>query len=170
MKNEAPAPKHVAIQQTSLERLLKEVSDWSGRIATRAYELFTESGATHGHDVDDWFRAEHELLKPVALDVKDLRDGFVIRAEVPGFDARDLNIHLNGCRLVIEGNHDISEDKKEKAGQTIYSERRSRQIYRSFELPVAVVADKAVAELTNGVLELKLPKAEPAKLIKAAAA
>ena len=74
MKNEAVAPpKPVAIQQVSLENILDKMTEWSNRIAKRAYELFAGSGFTNGHDLDDWFKAEQELLKPLTLEVKDAK-------------------------------------------------------------------------------------------------
>ncbi len=162
--------KPIAVQEVGLDSLFQEMSEWSNRIARRAYEFFAASGFTNGHDREDWFKAEQELLKPVALEVKDAKDEFVVRAEVPGFEAKDLNVHLNGSHLVIEGKHETSEEKKEKEGETIYSERECEQICRMVQLPAAVVADKVQAELKNGVLELKLPKAEKPKEIKVAAA
>lgn len=170
MKQEAITPtKTVAVKEESLDGIFQQMLEWSNRIAHRAYEFFAASGFTDGHDREDWFKAEQELLKPVALEVKDAKDEFIVKAEVPGFEVKDLDIHVNGSHLVIEGKHEASEEKKEK-GETIYSERKSEQIYRMIELPAAVIADKAHAELKNGVLELKLPKAEKPKQIKVAAA
>lgn len=171
MKTEAVTPtKPVAVHEMTLDSLFKEMLEWSDRISRRAYEFFAASGFTNGHDREDWFRAEQELLKPVALEVKDAKDEFVVKAEVPGFEAKDLNVRLNGSHLVIEGKHETSEQKKEKEGEIICNERKSKQICRMVQLPAVVIADRAKAELKNGVLELKLPKAEKPKEIKVAAA
>ena len=88
---------------------------------------------------------------------------------MPGFDANELDVHLNGSHLIIEGKHDTSEEKKNKEGEIIQSERKSQQIYHTIELPATVLSEKANAELKNGVLEVKLPKAEKPKAIKIAA-
>lgn len=171
MKPAAIAPaKHIAIQEVGLDSLFGEMAEWSNRIAKRAYELFTDSGFTDGHDEDDWFEAEEELLKPVALDVKDSKDEFIVTAKVPGFDAKELKIQFNGSHLVIKGKHENAEEKKKKEGKAIYSVRKSRQIYRMIELPAPVVAEHAQAELKNGLLQLKLSKADKPKQIKVAAA
>ena len=91
MKPEAITPaKHIAIQQVGIDSLFKEMAEWSNRIAKRAYEFFVNSGYTNGHDLDDWFKAEKELLKPVALELKDSKDEFVVTAEVPGVDVKTL--------------------------------------------------------------------------------
>jgi HSP20 family protein len=170
MQNQALIPrKSPAVLETSFDDLLKRMSEWSDRIAKRAYDFFASSGFTNGHDLDDWFKAERELLKPVAVEIKDSKEEFVVKAEVPGFDAKDLTIHVNGFHLIIEGKRESAEEKKEK-GETIYSEQRCQQIYRSIELPAVVLADKAHAEMRNGILELKLPKAAKQKQINIAAA
>jgi HSP20 family protein len=170
MKNDAIAPsKNVAIRETSLEDLFKEMAEWTNRIAKRAYEFFAASGFTHGHDREDWFKAERALLlKPMALDVKDLKDEFIVRADVPGFEAKELDIHLNGTHLIIEGTREVAVEKKEN--DTNLSERNFQRVYRAIELPAPILADEATAELKNGVLELKLPKAAKPKQIKIAAA
>lgn len=168
MQNQALIPKKSpAVLATSLDDLLKRMSEWSDRIAKRAYEFFASSGFTNGHDVDDWLKAERELLKPVAVEIKDSTEEFIVKAETPGFDAKDLNIRVNGSHLIIEGKRESAEEKKE--GETIYSEQRCQQIHRSIELPDAVLADKAHAEMKNGILELKLPKAKQKQINIAAA-
>lgn len=170
MESKAVTPaKGPAIHEVSLDALFSKMSEWSTRIARRAYDFFAASGFTNGHDLDDWLKAEGELLQPVRLDVKDAKDEFIVIADVPGFDAKELDIHVNGSHLVIEGKHERTQQTKEKEGKTV-SESESRQIYRALDLPAPILADKAHAELKNGVLELKLPKAAKPKHITVAAA
>jgi HSP20 family protein len=169
MKHDAIVPStSVGIKEMSLDELSKKVSEWSNRIAKRAYDLFAASGFTNGHDLDDWFKAEQELLKPIHPHVKDWGDEFVVIAEVPGFDAKDLNIQVNGAHVVIQGRHELSEERKEKSGNV--SERNVHEIYHAFELPAGVVAKGAQADLKNGGLVLKLPKASKLRQIKVTAA
>src|SRR5579859_650263 len=165
MKSDTLTPtKNVAIQESRLE----DISEWSDRIAKRAFELFAASGFTDGHDLEDWFQAEKQLLKPLALDVKDLASEFVVTAEVPGFEANELNIHVNGQQLIIEGKREFSDEKKEKGATRI--ESKLEEIYRAVELPAPVLLDEATSELKNGILELKLPKAAKPRQIKIVAA
>ena len=172
MKNEAltrPSPKNIPVNEISLDSLFKEMSEWSDRIAQRAYDLFASSGFVDGHDLDHWFKAERELLKPIAVEVKDSSDEFIVTAEIRGITAKELEIHINGPRLIIEGKSQRKE-KKGKEGKTVYSQRQSQQIYHAIELPGPVLTDKANAELRDGVLELRLPKAEKAEQVKVVAA
>lgn len=171
MKAQALSPRRIIdVQEINLAFLLKEMEDWSNRIAQRAYEYFAASGFTNGHDLDDWVKAERDLLKPVVLDVTDAGDRFIVTAEVPGYDVDDLDISINGSRLIIQGEHDFAKKKTGREQKTVSSERGPRQIYRVVELPAAVGIDPARAELKNGILELRLPKAEKPKQIAVAAA
>ena len=170
MQNQAlSAKKTSVVTEVSLDDLFKHMSEWSNRIGKRAYDFFAASGFTNGHDLEDWFKAERELLKPVALEVKEAPDEFIIKVEMPGFNANDLNIEVNGSHVIIEGRHETREHKHGKE-QTIQTERSCAHVYRTIELPTQVLADTAKADLKNGVLELKLPKAAKGRLTKIAAA
>lgn len=152
--------KNVAIQQVSFDSLSSRISEWSNRIAKRAYEFFADSGFTNGHDLEDWFKAEQDLFRKVDLEVKDAKNELLVKAEVPGFETKDFDIRLCGSRLIIEGKHETTSG----------SEHESRQIYQMIDLPAAVKADEAHADLKNGILNVKLPKAEDAVQIKIVAA
>jgi HSP20 family protein len=165
MKTELTIPDKtptVAIKPTDGKDLLQEMVDWTNRISKRAYELFDLGGFNHGHDKEDWFTAERNLLKPVALDVREMKDELIVRAEVPGFEANDLTIEVNGNMLVIKGSKETNKENKNKEGRTIYTDQTAESIYKMVELPMAIVAEEARAIVKNGVLELKLPKSEKA--------
>jgi HSP20 family molecular chaperone IbpA len=171
MKSESTShAKNVAIQQVSSESLAGRISEWADRIARRAYEIFAGSGFTSGHDLENWLKAERELLSQISLEVEETKDDFVVKAEVPGFNAEDLDIHLCGPRLIIEGRHENPKGKAEKDPFCGDRGCESRQIYQMVELPGPVLTDDARAELKNAVLRVHLPKAEKAGQIKIAAA
>src|SRR5262250_418322 len=75
-------------------------------IAERAYALFDGRGGEHGHDLEDWLRAEAEVLHPVPVEIIDSGDKLIVRAEVPGFAAKDIKINLEPRRLTISGQID----------------------------------------------------------------
>ena len=132
-------------------------------VARRAFELFENNGRNLGRDLEDWFQAESELLHPVHIDVAESDENLTVQAEVPGFTDKELDISLEGRRLTITGKRETREERKEE--KTIYTELCSDQILRVIDLPVDVEAAKAAATLRNGVLELKMPKAAPAKKV-----
>ena len=130
-------------------------------VARRAFEIFEGNGGVWGHDMDNWFRAETELLHPVHIDVSETSGELSVRAEVPGFTAKELEVSLEPRKLTISGKRETKEERKDK--KNIYSESCSNQILRVIDLPTTVDSDKASATLKDGILELKIPKAAPAK-------
>lgn len=94
------------------------------------------------------------------LDVKAEQDGYVVTALLPGVISDDLNITITNDILTIQG--ELKNDYDEKATYVL-QERPSGRFYRAISLPEAVESTKVEASLTNGVLTLRIPKAEEAK-------
>ncbi len=138
-------------------------------ISQRAFGLFQQRGGIDGWDLDDWFRAESELLKPVPVEMSESPDAFTIRAEVPGFDAKELTVHAEPNAVYIHGKSE--QKKEEKNGKQVkYSEVLANELSRRIDLPKSINPDKVTASLANGVLELSMPKAAPPKAIEIKAA
>ena len=131
-------------------------------LARRAFSIF-ESNGLFGRDLENWFQAEKELFHPAHLDVSETEQAYTVRAEVPGFTDKDIEINLEGQRLTISGKREKREERKDK--KQVYSEMCSDQILRVVDLPGEVKAEAAKATLKDGILELELPKAAPAKKI-----
>jgi HSP20 family protein len=140
-----------------------EIKQLFDSVAQRAFEIFQSNGRTFGHDVEDWLEAERELFHPAHIDVSESAEGFRIRAEVPGFSAKELEVNVDGRRLTISGKRQTREEKKEK--KTIYSESCSNQVLRVVDLPAEINVNEVAATLNGGVLELEVPKAGPAKRV-----
>jgi HSP20 family protein len=138
------------------EKLLEQMYNLTQSVAKRAYEFFEERGGQIGHELDDWFRAEAELLRPVPFELKEDEKQFTVRAEAPGFKPSDIKISAEGQQLLIEGK--TEENKEEKSEQTVFSERRSNRFYRSLALAAEIDPALATASLKDGILEIQLPK------------
>jgi type II secretory pathway predicted ATPase ExeA/HSP20 family molecular chaperone IbpA len=133
--------------------LAQEINDL---IASRAYELFESSGFTHGHAREDWLRAESEILLRVPVDVTETETELTVRADVPGFREKDLEVRIAPRSLCILGRRQGTSDQKE--GKTVYSERRSKQIFRMLDLPSEIDPDGMHATVSDGLLEIKVAK------------
>jgi HSP20 family protein len=175
MKNETPRQLARTLEIRSLfasDPFIEPTQEINDLIARRAYELFESSGFTHGHADEDWLRAESEILLQAAVDVAETETGFTIRADVPGFGEKDLEVRVVPRSLCITGKRQEASDQKK--GTTIYSERRSKHIFRVVGLPSEVDPDRVNATVSGGLLEIKLLKVELGKkvpvLTKAAAA
>jgi len=134
------------------------------RIACRAFESFDGNGRLAGRDLADWFQAEEEFLHPLHIEVSESPEALTVRAEVPGFKAKELEINVEPRRVTITGKRETKQESK--STKTIYSETCSDQILRVVDLPAAVQTDKVKAALKDGMLELDMPKAAPAKTVK----
>lgn len=99
------------------------------------------------------------------FEVKENKESFVFRADLPGVAEKDLQVQLNDNRLSVSGKR---ESEKTEQNETYYASERSYGSFtRSFTLPEGVDADKAHAELKNGVLSIAIPKrpeAQPRKI------
>ena len=97
----------------------------------------------------------------VALDVQTDKDEYVLRANVPGLKPEDLHVEVVDNTVTIRG--EIKEESKTEQDNFLLQERRYGQFSRSVTLPTPLDPGKAEATIENGVLVLRLPKAEEAK-------
>ena len=87
-------------------------------------------------------------------------DNYYARAELPGIESGDLDIQIDGKNLTISGERKIDLDENVKFRRR---ERESGKFSRVITLPGEVDPDKVEAGLQNGLLNVKIPKAEAAK-------
>lgn len=153
-----------ALEFPLIRNFFADMDDLNSRIAQRAFQLFQERGWGN-NDLGDWFQAEAEILKPVPIQISEAESSFVVRAEVPGLDAKDLTVQAEPASVYIHGK--AEQKKEEKKGEEIkYSEVSARELARRIDLPTPINPEKASARLVNGVLELALPKAAPPRKIE----
>jgi len=153
------------VQKSTSEALLDRLDAAFDEIARRAFRIFESNGRVFGRELEDWFSAERELFRPVYTELTESDESFEIKAEVPGFSEKELEISVQPRRVVITGKHESTE-KEQKKGKTIRSEFYSDQALRIIDLPVEVETDKVTATLKNGVLVLALPKVAAARSVR----
>jgi HSP20 family protein len=151
----------VAAKAIEPQNLFEQFGRIYDSIARRAFDIFEGKGRVFGHDLENWFKAESELLHPVQVNVTETDSALTVQAEVPGFTAKDLEIRLEPRQLTISGRRETSEEQKK--GKTVYQEHRSNEILRVVDLPSEVDTENVTATLKNGMLELQLPKSPKAK-------
>lgn len=105
-----------------------------------------------------------DALNP-AFDVKETKDAYLFKADVPGVQDRDLEVTMTGNRLTITGKRE--EEKEEKADRYFTYERNYGAFSRSFTLPEGAEVGDLRASLDQGVLTITVPKkpeAQPKKV------
>ena len=125
-------------------------------IARRAYEIFSNDGNGLGRDLENWFKAESDLLHPVHVEMTEEDRAVNVNAEVPGFEAKDLEIKLEPNRVTISGKRETKGEHN--TGRAVYHEHCANQMLRVIDLPAVVDASKAEANLKNGIVEVRMPK------------
>jgi HSP20 family protein len=96
-----------------------------------------------------------------AVDMHETKDDLVLRVEVPGVREKDVAVSITGDLLTIRGERRWDDESKDQ--KFLHVERVYGQFERMIQLPMAVQADKVKAAYRDGVLEIKLPKAEELK-------
>ena len=155
-----------SITITPVENLMDRINKMSHAITRRAYEIFEGNGRRFGHDLEDWFKAEMDMLHPVHVNIVEAEDSLEVKAEVPGFSEKEIEVSVEPRRLTITGKRETETKREEKKSKTVYSEFCSNQILRTIDLPATVDAEKTTATLKNDVLQLTMPKAAKAKTIE----
>jgi HSP20 family protein len=98
-----------------------------------------------------------------AFDIKETKDTFVFKADIPGVMEKDLALTVTGNLLTVSGKRESEKEEKE---DTFYAfERTFGSFQRTFSLPDHADADHVKAELKNGELTIVVPKA-PAAVAK----
>ncbi len=151
-------------KQTETEDVFDRMQQAHDSIAKRAFEIFDNNGRWFGNELSDWLQAESDILHPVHLEIAETEEALAVRAEVPGFTAKELDIQVEGNRLTIAGKHESKEESKK--GKAIYSEQCAKEILRFVYLPSDVDGSQVNATLKNGVLNIDLPKAPHAKSVR----
>ena len=117
----------------------------------------------------DWFRAPERALDEEFMFPKiDLSEGpknIRIKAEIPGVDADDIDVSLDGRTLTIKG--EKKQENKEENENFHRIERSYGFFNRCIDLPSEVDPEKVDAKFKNGILKLKLKKtkeSQPARI------
>jgi HSP20 family protein len=119
----------------------------------RLFDHFFETGPRGPGNLSAW--------EP-AVEVADTTDAVMIKAQVPGIPKDNIQVNVTDNAITLKGEMKEEEKKEEKN----YTRREFRYgaFSRTIALPAAVQADKATAQLKDGVLEITIPKSEKAKV------
>lgn len=121
-------------------------------------------------DLFDRFVGDGPQTGPIAawaprVDVEETEKEFVVKADLPGVDPKDVDIQVVDNVLTLRG---CKEEKKEERKKNYHRvERFSGQFYRAIGLPAGADADKVTATTGNGTVTVTIPKkaeAQPKKI------
>ncbi len=126
------------------------------------------SAFPHMKDLSRFFNLELDddnVLSPTnwvpAVDIAEKDDHFLIEADVPGVEPKDIEVSMENGYLTVKGERE-SESKTEKEGYSRV-ERSHGSFYRRFSLPETADPENVTASSNKGVLQIKVGKAELSK-------
>lgn len=91
-----------------------------------------------------------------AIELQDTGDAFTLRAQLPGLEAKDIDIHVGKEAIAISG--ESRQQSQQEDNGMVRSEFRYGKFHRVVRLPAAVQNDQVQAEYKDGILHLTLPK------------
>jgi HSP20 family molecular chaperone IbpA len=127
------------------------MNETTSLIAQRAFEIYEARGGSHGSDQDDWFMAEGELVPKLPIEYDVTESAVQLTMQVPGFEAKDLEVEVGHQRAIIFGIHIDSN-------QTDAGNCKGKKMICVADLPFDVDPQSARATLQSGTLEIVLPR------------
>jgi len=100
---------------------------------------------------------------PARYDLADEGKEFVLTADVPGFDRNEVNVEVTPTSIEIHAEKSQESSQGDEKKGYITKERAYRSLHRVLTFPEEVVPDNVQAELKNGVLSVRIPKANPSE-------
>ena len=148
--------------------ILNDIIPWRGSVreVARRDDPFTYLRSQLNRVFDDamglgnWPAETNAIFAP-QLDVTETDKEIKVCAELPGIEAKDLDVNVTEDELTIRGEKRSERDENEKGRH--WTERTYGAFERVIPLPTQVNGEKAKSEFRNGVLRITLPKREGAK-------
>jgi len=127
----------------------------------REFDRWLEAAASQGERALDAMGLRGERPCSPRVDLIETADAILVDVDLPGADPATVDVSLAGNMLTIKGS--VAAQPAED-GRTVHlSERRHGAFSRSLPLPAPVDAERVTAEVTSGILHVKIAKAEQAK-------
>jgi HSP20 family protein len=152
--------KKAAPAQTNLPDVWQSFRSEMDRLFDRFGSGFGFPSLRRMFDIGPGWRTSFAFSAP-AIDMSEDEKACKISAELPGIDAKDIDVSISGDMLVLKG--EKRQEKEEKDKNYHFSERAHGSFQRSFELPGSIDRNKIAADFSKGVLTITLPKTAEAR-------
>jgi len=122
---------------------------WSllGQLSRELGRMPDVAGAEDSAATSDW---------SPAVDIREEDDAYVLYADIPGVDPKDIELHMENGVLTLRGERRHESEEEQNGYKRI--ERMRGSFFRRFSLPDTADADNITARSENGVLEVRIPK------------
>jgi HSP20 family protein len=156
-----PAPSQPASRPPAVPDVWQSFRNEMDRLFDRFSTGFGFPSLRRMFDMDRPFSGTSFALPTPAIDISEDEKSYRISAELPGLDAKDVDVSVAGDMLVLKG--EKRQESERKDANYHFSERNYGAFQRAFELPASVDRDKISADFAKGVLTINMPKTAEAQ-------
>ena len=135
-------------RDTELIPALAEFQRLNDEITRRAFHLFEARGQAHGQDVDDWLRAESQILGAPPAELRESKEDFQVAISLNGFKASDISVTVGKREVVVSAQNDFADG------------RPSMKVMRHIRYPAPVDIGTVRASFASGILKIVSAKAD----------
>jgi HSP20 family molecular chaperone IbpA len=135
--------------------LLAEIEDTATAVRQRAFDFYRSRGGISGSDLDDWLRAERELIWTPRAEMTESDEEVTLRVDAAGLEARNLRVTATPNAILIRADAGHNHDQTE--GRLCFCDFGER-LFRQFEFQQAIDVERVTATLDKGILEITATK------------
>jgi len=128
-------------------------------VRRRAFDYYLRRGSMFGRDLDDWLRAERELMWTPGAEMTETDNDVILRVQAPGLEPHNIKVTATPDSILIEG--EVSHRHEDSNGKIRLCEFAER-LFRRLDMPEAIDLDKVSASLDKGILQIVATKAQAA--------
>lgn len=151
-----------------LAAILDEIGKRFEDVRRRAHQFF-ERRQQQGSALEDWARAEREILGAPPAKLTETKDAYQIEVALPGFEASNTTVTVAPDEIVVYASRE--EEHRGEDTNILWTEFGSQEVYRRLPTPAGIDTAKTTATLERGILRIIAPKGalKDAPVAKAAA-
>jgi len=123
---------------------MQQVNALRKQIESAAFDIFCRRGQNCGDALKDWHQAECQLFQSIPFNLADKNDYLELRAEVPGFTEREIDLQADSHSVLITGKRSHPDE---------------RRLFTHIVMPAEIQSDTIYAMLDKGILILTIHKA-----------
>jgi len=135
----------------------QDIQNLLAEIRQRAFAQSEKRSSGQSLDMDDWLRAESEVVWVPPAELLEREEDFLLRIGAPGFGPADIEIAVMPGTIIVKG--ECKHTHETERGDVRFSEFEARKLLRRVDLPSEIDVDGTSATLNNGILEIVSAKA-----------
>lgn len=145
--------------------IFDEIQKRLQEVQHRAFNLFERRQSEIDRGLEDWLRAEREILGSTAAELAEKNGAYEFQVALPGFEAKDVQVTATPGEIIVRASS--SHETKTEKGDVLWTEFASNDVYRHLPIPKPIDLDKTTATMDKGLLRVTAPKAPQSDVVPA---